>query len=153
MPFTFQVDGTCEGYIYGQDAVEKSDSISWAAFHASTMDDTAEDYEPGIAELLPLFRDPAKSPAMVRHAMNITQTAIQHLNPGQTPVICADQPLYIEAKKIQWNWPDIYGEDKYVVLLGGLHIEMNFMKVIGDWLGPTSLPVLKSQVQGAPIHS
>ena len=30
--------------------------------------------------------------------------------------------------------PDIYGEDKYVVMMGGLHIEMAALKVLGDWL-------------------
>ena len=34
-------------------------------------------------------------------------------------------PLFAVAKKIQWACPDICGEDKFVVLLGGLHEEMN----------------------------
>ena len=33
-----------------------------------------------------------------------------------------DQPLYAIAKEIQWSWPSTYGEEKYVVLMGGLHI-------------------------------
>ena len=38
------------------------------------------------------------------------------------------------AKKIQWTWPDEYGERQYVVMMGGLHIEMAMLTVIGDWL-------------------
>ena len=38
------------------------------------------------------------------------------------------------AKQIQWTWPDEYGEDKYVVMFGGLHIEMAILKTLGDWL-------------------
>ena len=37
-------------------------------------------------------------------------------------------------KKIQWNFPDIFGEDKFVVLFGGLHIEMEVLKCLGDLL-------------------
>ena len=52
--------------------------------------------------------------------------ATEHLNP--VPVITVDQPLYAIAKKIQWTWPRIYGEDKFVVMMGGLHIEMALLK-------------------------
>lgn len=49
-------------------------------------------------------------------------------------MIAFDQPLFEAAKEIQWNWSDHYGEKKFVVMLGGLHIEMAFLKVIGGWL-------------------
>ncbi len=35
---------------------------------------------------------------------------------------------------IQWNFPDQYGEDKYVVMFGGLHIEMLAYKMAGEWM-------------------
>lgn len=34
----------------------------------------------------------------------------------------------------QWNWPHTHGEDKYVVMFGGLHIEMAMWKTFGDFL-------------------
>jgi len=71
---------------------------------------------------------------MVRHAMTIIQRSTNHLNPNQIPVITVDQPLYAIAKQIQWRWPDIYGEDIYVIVLGGLHIEMAMYKMLGNWL-------------------
>ena len=43
-----------------------------------------------------------------------------------------DQPLFCIAKQIQWAWPDVFGEDKFVVVMGGLHIEMYIMKLLGD---------------------
>ena len=55
---------------------------------------------------MPLFRENAQSVSMIKHAMIITKTAIQHLNRGQVPVIAMDQPLYALAKQIQWPWPD-----------------------------------------------
>ena len=71
---------------------------------------------------------------MIKHSFNVIKSAVNHLNPGQTPVITFDQPLYALAKQVQWNWPDEYGEDKYVVMLGGLHNEMVALKTLGDWL-------------------
>ena len=44
------------------------------------------------------------------------------------------QPLYAIAKRIQWKWPDEYVGKFYVILMGGLHIEMAMLKVIGIWL-------------------
>ena len=83
---------------------------------------------------MPLFTEVAHSAAMMAHAMNLSAKAIQHLHPGQIPVITMDQPLYSIAKQIQWTWPDTFGEDKYVVVMWGLHIEMNVMKLLGDIL-------------------
>jgi len=38
------------------------------------------------------------------------------------------------AKQIQWEWDTEYGEGKYVVMFGGLHIEMACFKLLGDLL-------------------
>lgn len=38
------------------------------------------------------------------------------------------------AKEIQWYWPEEYGEDKFVIMFGGLHIEMTALKSIGSML-------------------
>ena len=46
-----------------------------------------------------------------------------------------DQPMYAIAKQIQWNWPETHGEAHMVIMFGGLHIEMNLLKLLGDWLG------------------
>ena len=71
---------------------------------------------------------------MIRHSMNVVRDAINFLNPGQSPVLACDQPLYALAKGIQWTWPETHGEDQYVVMLGGLHIELTALKALGKWL-------------------
>ena len=53
------------------------------------------------------------------------------VNPEQAIVIAFDQSLFALAKKVQWVYPDRYGSDKFVVTM---HIEMLFLKLIGDWL-------------------
>ena len=42
------------------------------------------------------------------------------------------QPLYDLAKKNQWTFPDFLEKDRFVVLLGGLHIEMALWSTLGD---------------------
>ena len=87
-----------------------------------------------IGSLLSLFPDDSKSVAMIRHAMDVAQQAVHHLNPGQVPVSTLDQTLHAIAKQIQWNWRRGYGEDTFVILLGGLHLEMASLATIGDLL-------------------
>ena len=66
--------------------------------------------------------------------MHCGKTFTPPLNPGQTPIIGMDQPLYALAKQIQWERPRAYGESSYVVMMGGLHIEMASLKMVGHWL-------------------
>ena len=109
-----------------------SSDTSWAAFHASQQ-------TPGICAtcsivLLPLFLESAHTVAMIKHSLEVISKAVGHLNPGQSPVITFDQPLYALAKQIQFKWPEKYGEEKLVVMFGGLHIEMATLKMLGNWL-------------------
>ena len=77
----------------------------------------------------------------MKHSIDVVRKAVAFLNPGQTPIICMDQPLYTLAKQIQWNWPETYGEDKLVVMFGPLHIEMGALRLLGElmedsgWVG------------------
>ncbi|VDH96881.1 Hypothetical predicted protein [Mytilus galloprovincialis] len=89
-------------------------NISWSAYHAAVLPDGNK--LPAVSALLPLFHEQAKSVAMIRHSLNIIRSAVRKLNPGQTPVVAFDQPLFTVAKLIQWNWPQIYGEDHFVMM-------------------------------------
>lgn len=53
------------------------------------------------------------------------------LNPRQTSVMACDQPLLVLAKQIQWELPEMYGEDK-VIMFGGFHIEIAAFKLLGN---------------------
>ena len=83
--------------------------------------------------MLPVFREKADTPAMIHHALKLIQKQTNHLNPGQTPVMTADQPLYAIAKQIQWAKSETLGEEKFLVLMGDLHIEMTFMICLGTF--------------------
>ena len=56
--------------------------------------------------------------------MDKIRDAVRLFNPGQVPVITADQSIYATAKQIQWQWPEDYGESQFLIMFGGLHIEM-----------------------------
>jgi len=82
-----------------------------------------------------LFFERSASPAMIKHGMDVQRQAIQFLNLGQTPVTFTfDQPLFALPKLVQWQFPTTHGEEKYVVMLGGLHTEMVFWNVLEDLL-------------------
>jgi hypothetical protein len=113
-------------------SIEHSGAVSWAAFRSEVTDN--EPNPIAIMSLLPLFRHNANSAAMIRHCLSTVQLAIAKLNPGQTPVVTFDQPLFALAKQIQWHWPNLYGEDKLVIMMGGLHIEMAALRMLGHFL-------------------
>jgi len=106
--------------------------VTWSAHHASQK--RGKPFEVSITSLLPLLRDQAHSVATVKHVMDKIKEIVAFLNPGQVPLIAADQPIYAVAKQVQWHWPEIYGEDKFVIMFGGLHIEMAALKSIGTLL-------------------
>ena len=107
-------------------------NITWAAYHASKQ--AEPDFIPAVSSLLPLFNEDSNSTAMMCHALNVVKAAISHLNPTQVPCITMDQPLYALVKQIQWTLPNKYGEDKFVIMLGPLHIEMALWRCLGQWL-------------------
>lgn len=83
--------------------------------------------------LMPLLPEPTHTAATIIHTMILLSP--QRLHPGETPVLTMDQPLFCIAKDIQWVWSDIFGEDKYIAVMGGeLHIALNMMKLLGNIL-------------------
>ena len=98
--------------------VTAASNASWAAFFASQEPNTS--ICPSIRTMLPLFTEDSKSVAMIMYAMWLIKQSINFLNPGQIPVVALDQPRYAIAKKVQGTWPNVFGEDHFVVVLGGL---------------------------------
>ena len=71
---------------------------------------------------------------MIRHSLDVIKKTTDLINPGQAPVVTVDQSLFAIAKNIQWKWPLVYEEEKFVILFGGLHIELAALKTLGDLL-------------------
>ena len=71
---------------------------------------------------------------MMKHTMETVKENTKFINPGQTPVLGPNQPLYALCKKLQWHFPYILGEDKFVMQLGALHIEDKCQLMMGKIL-------------------
>ena len=127
------LDHAKEVYDAGDVESEQDMKVSWSAYHASSMV-TNTDSPVDITALLQLFQEEAKSPSMIKHALNVVKQAVEFLNPNQVPVVACDQPLYATAKLVQWNYPKTHGEEKFLIMFGGLHVEMAALKTLGDWL-------------------
>ena len=113
-------------------SVETSPNISWSVFHAEKESQFLRFKSKNA--LLPLFHEKSTSPNMAQHGMNIVKNMTQYLNGVQTPVICVDQQLYTICKGIQNNWSELYGSNKFVILMGPLHIEQSFLRILGQLL-------------------
>ena len=67
--------------------------------------------------------------------MKVIRQATNYINPGQTPVMKADQPLFALAKQLQWKNPlTEHGDDSFLVTLEAMHTEKMLWGVSGDWL-------------------
>ena len=53
---------------------------------------------------------------------------------GQGPIIGAGELLYELSKQIQWSRPE-YGEQHLVVVLGGIHTDMDALRCIANGNG------------------
>ena len=109
--------------------VEGGVSVTLAVHHASIC--RGLQFKPCISALLPLLPKQAHSFAIAKHAMNKIKEATLYHNVDQIPVVTADQPLFAIAKQIQWQWPQSYGEVKFIIMFGGLLIQMAAFQAIG----------------------
>ena len=75
-----------------------------------------------INQLLPIPPESINTPATVRHCAKIIVKLTKKLNPGQVPIITADQPVYALGKQVQWFYPHEFGS--IIWMMGPLHIEM-----------------------------
>ena len=83
-----------------------------------------------MVALLPLFYICNHCHGQIWHGCSAKDYSL----PGQTPVMAFDQPLFALAEYVQWSWPLSLGEDGFVVMFGGLHIEMVLWSTISDFL-------------------
>ena len=106
--------------------------MPWSIFHAKKY--ISPKVVPDISTKLPIWRDNSKSPATIKHILDVLGPAIDYLNLEQLMVVGFDQPLYAIAKRLQWYQPDQYGYQKLVIMLGALPIEIAMLRCLGDWL-------------------
>ena len=75
-------------------------NVSWSAFHSCRDDYSSSDTPTATSSLLPLFQNDSATIAMVRHSLDVIKKLIDITNPGQSPVVAVDQPLFAIAKNV-----------------------------------------------------
>jgi len=103
-----------------------------------------------------MFHEIVNSVAMIHHVIEMVKCSLHRANPDQVPITALDQLRFAFAKQIQWNWPAIYSEEKYVIMLGDLLIEMATFKILGDLLDKirwTSAMVATEMASGGTADS
>ena len=85
--------------------------------------------------LLPFINESINSPAMLKHCMTVIQDVVHKVNSGQIPIIIS-LPVYALLKQIERNFSNDLN-DAFIVMMGGLLIEMVMFHVLGLMLlGP-----------------
>lgn len=89
------------------------------------------DRTPGNHSLMPLINEQISSLKAQYHIMNIVKKTSHFLNQHQVPIDVSDQPVFAYSQEIQLRYPDIFGYDKYITLLGDLHTEHTILQMHG----------------------
>ena len=71
--------------------------------------------------------------------MSIIKKTIHFINESQIPVDASDQPVYGLFKEVQLRYPSIFGHDKYISLLGDLHMEHSILLIHGQLIKGSGL--------------
>ncbi|KAL9953064.1 hypothetical protein ACROYT_G040417 [Oculina patagonica] len=101
----------------------------------STFTDWAEEEDQDkIAPVLQKFAEycqPRKNVLFERYQLNLLRRQRVPCM-GLESASCSFR--HKKMKRIQWSMPQLYGEDKFLIMLGGLHIEKALWNALGDLL-------------------
>ena len=69
-----------------ENVIDAPESVSWSAYHAVHSTTVPVDCI-NKTDMLPIFKDEAKSTAIIRHSIDVIKNAVHHLNPHQNSVM------------------------------------------------------------------
>ena len=72
--------------------------------------------------LYPRLKESSSDPSTVVHGLKTVIQTTKALNKGPTPVVCMDRTLFAIAKKIQWMFHSLFGQDKSVYIFARLNL-------------------------------
>ena len=117
---------------------DNENGFGWAKHHSS-FNRSGTDINVGVNAILPLINKQVHRLDTMYHVMNLNTKITNFLNSSQTPVDTCDQPVYALTKTIQWMFPETFGSDKYLSILGGLHIEQSALVMHGELIKGSGL--------------
>ena len=75
--------------------------LGWTAFHTSRQSGSVtSEVQEAINSMIPVNEHVARTAALQYHYMSTVRNYTSYINPGQTTVLCADEPLYALQKSI-----------------------------------------------------
>ena len=99
-------------------------ALSNLVYHSRKEDSVKPQEELTISALLPIQSQPAHTPEMMRHCIDLIRAAKDVVNPSQkTTFDVSDNPLYALSKQLQFAHPEEYNLSVYLPLMGDLHTE------------------------------
>ena len=60
--------------------------------------------------------------------MTVIEKIVAFKNPQPVPAVAKGQPIYNSMKQVQWQYPNRFGKEKFVIIMGGLHMKWLFSK-------------------------
>ena len=88
---------------------------------------------------MPLIGEKVNSLKAQYHCMSIIKKTIHFINESQIPVDASDQPVYGLSKEVQLRYPSTFGHDKYISLLGDIHMEHSILLMHGELIKGSGL--------------
>ena len=76
------------------------------------------------------------------HCITIIKKTIGLINQDQIPVDVSYQPVFALSEEVQLRHPSVFGRDKYVCLLGDLHIEQSLLVMHGEIIKGSGLETM-----------
>lgn len=117
-------------FLIRKDELELNDFVSWSAYFGSKSEALSTPNMTSSA--LPIFLEKASEPAMIAKIMLLSKAVTEALNPGQTPWLETDEPLYRKAKRIQQKYVEELGEKELLLTMGPLHKEKMLWNASGE---------------------
>lgn len=110
-------------FLRRQDSEERP---SWTVFNQII---SSVEPEHTVAGFLPIILAPAHKLHTLNTVVKRCMAMSSHFGQEHT-VITVDQALYCRLMQLKWSVPEY--QNKLIPRLGGLHISMNCLKVLGD---------------------
>ena len=124
------------------ESAEKTQCIPWSSFHSTTT--SSIDQTPGINALMPLINKKVSTLEAQYHIMSMVKKIVQYVNHNQVPIDVSDQPVFALSKELQLRLPQMFGYDKYICMLGDLHIEQSLLVMHGQLIKGSGLDSIMS---------
>ena len=74
--------------------------------------------------------------------MCMVKKLVYRINKFQIPIDVSDQPVFALSKELQLRLPLLFGHDKYICLLGDLHIEQSLLVMHGKLIRGSGLDTI-----------